>query len=832
MPFKSICHNRKKRAPKHAQTASKVCSQKVLLLAFLIICVKGYGQSIIKGKVQDVRGLNLEFTSVSLKKDSVFLASTFSDSLGNYFFNIPKPGTYSLYFDLYNFARKSLVVTVSGDTVVDIVLADKTTSLDELVITAKKPIVEKFIDKLVYNPSASIATAGSNAYEILKRAPTVTASENGTISIKGISGTGVMINGRLLQLSDDQLMDYLKSIPAADVSRIEIIANPGAKYDAEGLSGLINIVLNKDPKKGLNGTASGTYEQTSYAKYNGNFTLNYRGSKVNVFGGSSLRSGDYLMRENVDNIYSRNLSPYYYFEKGTRTRNELSNLNKIGMDLFITKNTTVGIRLEHAYNQRKGDQTNHATFGNLGYSDSVYHSFIGLKSYNNSLSTNVNLTSEIDSNGQSFSLNYDFLIYSQPELVASTSTSRTDAAGNTLGQEIAFRNNAGQQISISSVKADYVKPFGQKTTLEAGAKFYYLRSENSISYYDYLNGTWIRNMGKSNDFHYRESTAAVYLSIKRKLTKKLNAQVGLRNENTFLSGESDGNQIDLPKGYYKLFPTLALQYSRNDNQQYSFNFSKRISRPDYSNLNPFRYYVSPNSYTVGNPFVGSPFLQPAFTNSFDFSFMWKQQYFFSLFANITDGQITQVPILESATNSYKTISVNLQHSYHYGLSTYLYFNVKDWWQTSVSLVVGINGTNATINGLVVRNQNFNCFVFNNHQLRISSKRKISAEVNLMYQPRGFTQGMFVLGRMIDCSASVKKTFKGSKSSLSLTLTDLFNGAYVTAKVDRPEQYSYIYGNYDMRGIRLTFSYKFGKTTIGDAREKSSTIEEEENRLTK
>lgn len=801
--------------------------KKVSISIFIIFLV-GYSHSqlTLKGKVLDKENNAIEFVSIIVKKDSTIITNTYTDSLGFYLLNFSQKDNYTIIYTYSGYDRKIDTLTIEKDTTVNIYLNSTTSNIEEVIVTAKIPVVEKKIDKLIFNPSALISNVGNNAYDILKKAPTVTTDESGNVSIKGISGSGVMINGRLLQMSSEQIMDYLKAIPSDDIYKIEIISNPSSKYDAEGLSGLINIILKKSQKTGLTGTSNLAYEQTAYAKYNGNINLNYRSDKVNVFGGTSLRDGKYLLLENVDNIYNRNLNPYYYYEKGSRTRNELSNFNKIGIDVFLTKKSTLGIRLEHNYNSKNGLQSNNSSFQkNDSNIDSIYHSTIDINSINNSISTNLNYLIDLDTLGQSLSFDFDYLNYSQPELSSATSTTRLTGTNTYLAPDIVFKNIATQKINIHSIKADYSKPLNEKTWFDGGIKYYSLNTYNELKFYDNNFDTWNFNSTKSNNFNYNESNIAIYANINREITDKVSVQIGLRDENTFLKGSSSNGDANLSRSYNKLFPSVFLQYSKNDNNQISFTYSKRISRPDYSNLNPFKYFVSPNNYIVGDPF-----LQPAFTNSFDLSYLLKQNFYFSLFSNITTGQITQTPILESGTNSYKTISVNLDRSYSYGLNTYLSFNIKKWWQSSINLTAGLNGVKTIVSNSIYQSHNFNVFIFNNNQFKISDKRKVTAEINLMYQPKGFTQGMFTLGRMLDFSISFKKGFKDNKSALVFSVTDIFNSAYVTAKVNLQDQYSFIYGNYNRRGVKIAFSYKFGKKNIQQSREKKSSIEEEQKRL--
>ncbi len=802
-------------------------SIKLLFFISMLVCFKtsAYGQFFISGKVIDNKNAPLEFVTVSLKKDSTIIANSFTDSTGNFKINNLSTGNYIIYCSFIGHKLANKKFYLSKDTVINVIL-EVTNELSEVSVVDKQKLVEKKIDRIIYNPSVLISNTGSDAYETMKKMPTVTADEAGNISIRGLSGTGVMINGRLLKLGNEELMSYLKSIPSDQILKVEIITNPGSKYDAEGLSGLLNIILKENKRIGFNGNTNISYEQTKYGKYAGSIDLNYRSKKFNVFGGTSLRDGEYFQSEKIDNVYNKDVNPYYYYEDRTRKRDQLTNSNKIGADYYINNNNILGIRLEHSYGSKDGTQTNKSKFQkNNEILDSLYNTDIGLKSYNNTVSANVNYASTLDTLGQSISIDFDYSNFYQPQLLTSVNTSKFNSSDQSLGQNIIFKNQASQLINISSIKLDYSKPISTSFSFETGSKFYLLQTQSNFDFFNYANESYIVDNSKSNEFSYHESNLALYGNLNKTFNDKWSLQIGLRNENTFLKGKSLTGDVDLKPYYSKFFPTLFLQYIRNENNQYNISITRRIGRPEYSSLNPFRYYTNPNSYIEGNPF-----LSPAITNSVELSYVLKQKYFISLFGLFTNGQITQVPILDPVTNSYKYVSINLDNSYNTGLTVYLPIQIAKWWQSSISAFAGLNGVNSNINQSPYKYNNINFQIITNNQYTILEKNKLYGELNFSYQPKGATQGLFILGRLLDLNMSIKKVFKGGKCSLSLSFLDILNSAYITAKVDQISQYSFINGNYDRRSIRISFSYNFGKKSLEKSREKKSSIEEERKRI--
>jgi len=810
--------------------------RKVFLCA--MICLAGFlrtpAQSLILGTVGNAEKSTVEYATVVLMNptDSTIIQSAFSDSSGRFALQPAQPTlkTYLLKVIALQYQDTSLIIdSATWAKPLSITLKRQTNALKEVAVTSRYPVIQRKIDRLVFTPSSLISSTGSNAYDLLKKAPFVTADENGTIAIRGLAGAGVLINERLMSLSGNALMDYLKSIPADEVKSIEIITNPPSKYDAAGLSGLINIVLNKNSREGFNGNINLTYLQTQLPKYGINADLNYRNRRWNIFGGLSVSPEKYTSIEQVDNIYNRDVSPYYYYETGNRTRDVLSGFGKFGADYTINSKQVLGCRVEASESDKTGTELNTGIFGKTPYSiDSIYKSTITSESKTRFLAVNLNYAVTLDSLGQSWSTDLDFSSYNQPLMRTTNYTQILNNQQLLIGPDITFSNSATQQIQIYSIKTDYSKPLSKSLLVECGAKYYSLDTRNQLVFSNWNSSAWIIDTARSNNFNYQESNAAAYVDARKEFNSKWSAQAGVRGEYTQVSGNSshsDQNSVSLNQQVFRLFPTLFVQYNRNENHQFSFNYSERISRPDYMNLDPFRYYTNPSSYIEGNPF-----LRPALTSSFDLSYTLKQRFHFNAFYYNTQGQITQVPVLAETENSYKYLSINLDHSYNAGINAYASTQLKPWWEIIGSLTAGMNGVRSVINNLMYTYENFNVMLVTNSQFTLSRTHQWYGELNLMYQPAGASQGLFILGRMLDLSSGIKKTFKDNRSALTINFVDMLNSAYITAKVDNTQQYSFLHGNYDKRGVRFSFTYKFGNRALQKARDKNSGIEEEKSRI--
>lgn len=804
---------------------------------FVFLCItflnNAFSQALLKATLKSTSNNPLENANVYLLNatDSNLLKTTVSDSSGRFMFGNLKNGIYLLKLTSSFFNDTLIRVDLKKDIKASITILLPTITkhkLEDVVVkSSQRKLIEVKVDRIIFDPSQLISSAGSNAYELLNKAPSVTADEDGSILMRGIAGVGIMINGRILRISGDQIMGYLRSIPADQVDKIEIINNPSAKYDAEGTAGLINIILKKSKLFGLNGTISPSFEQNKKANFGNSLNVNYRTKKVDLSLGSSVLSGRRFTVEQVDNIYSKNSNPYYYYETGDKLRTNTEVFNRVSADITLDKNNTLGFKLENSSTSRKGSEVNNASFSSNNINaDSIYQSQISLRNHDNTFSANINYNRTLDTTGQSLSFDIDYLNYSQPNLSTGVETNRFDRFQPSMSSPITFSNAANQYINLYSVKSDYSKPISQSTFFEFGLKYDQINTDSRYFFYNSLQTGHDPDFLKSNTFYYKERNAAAYSNLYTQLSKKLSSQFGLRFERTRATGTSASSSTQLiNRNYTRFFPTIFLQYKLNEINQFVLSFSKRINRPNFSSLSPFRYYSTPNSYIEGNPF-----LQPSLSNSFDLTYTYKQKFYFNFFVHLTDLSITQIPLLVDSIKAYRYEWVNISNAYNYGIFSYLPFQVFKFWQSQLSLTLNLNGVRSNVEGSDYKYKNFNGQIQLNNNFSFATLPRFSAEVNFRYQPSGMSQGLFQLGRMADLSVGLKKVFKDNRSTLTLNFLDLLNTSYVTATVNTKDQYSFTHGNYYKRGLRLTFSYLFGKTTIKSKEQKQSNIQEEKQRV--
>ncbi|HEV7230686.1 MAG TPA: outer membrane beta-barrel protein, partial [Bacteroidia bacterium] len=479
----------------------------------------------------------------------------------------------------------------------------QTTMLKEVVVEAKTPFIEKLSDRLVVNVGSSSLNAGSNTLEVLQHSPGVKVDGNDNISLKGKQNVMVMIDGKTTMMSGTDLANYLRGLSAGSVDKIELITNPSAKYDASGNAGIINIRLKKDKRSGTNGSVSAGFGQGVFSRTAEGFNINHRTDKFNVF-----LSYNYSYRKALND-----LTLYRQFYAGSAFNGAYSQHNYIvipysshnvrtGLDFFLNDKTTLGLAVTGMSNRFSPyGQNTSAVIDSLQRSQSSFNTINHTQDNHYNVAINLNARHLIDTAGRELSADLDYAHYVNQS--NQDFTTNYYALDNTLlrSPDILSGNLRGM-LDIYSVKADYTHPLSKEAKLEAGIKSSYVKADNDLKYYSLQNNEMQYDTSKSNHFIYTENINAAYTNFSGNFNKT-KVQAGLRIEQTIASGNqlSTGQKFTLD--YAQLFPSLAFNRRITANQELGITLSRRIDRPTYGQLNPFRFYLDPSTIKEGNPYL-------------------------------------------------------------------------------------------------------------------------------------------------------------------------------------------------------------------------------------
>lgn len=574
----------------------------------------------LQGRVIDGGRLPVIYASITLtpKIDSLRIIKTKTDSMGNF---IMKGLTFQVYnlsieASTYESIKRSGVVLSGQLDLGDIILNKKEQSLGEVTISTTRSTVVQKPDRTTLNVFGNISSTGTNVLDILSRAPGVTANEKG-ISLRGKQGVSVMIDGKLQPLSGEELIAFLKGLPASAVDKIDLINAPSSKYDAAGNGGVIDIKTKKNSATGLNGSLNANFIQGRYSRQNGGFNLSYATSSLDVQASYNLQNNNdfnsstgfrqFLPPSAVQDRFERS---YFYKIDANIHNAQLGLIYSLGKTLKLN----LSGRIYANNNTRFLDNLN--TRLSAQGDELIRTRTIGRSDYSR---LNPNLTFGVKHNTKNgiLGMDIDYANYKTQTRQVNRSSGNTEAGMTQNG----IIGNLNGKLPILSIKADYDgKIDSLLDEFSAGVKFSDLNATNATNFADY-SGQSIA--GLTNDFDYKEQILASYLNGKRKIGK-LNLQLGLRYEYTRVAAGQLGTGDIEGRRYGQLFPNASVDFSINNVHRLGFSVYKRIVRPTFRQLNPFRFYLNDNTYAVGNLDI-----LPQTTMSYELSHQVKDLLFFT-----------------------------------------------------------------------------------------------------------------------------------------------------------------------------------------------------------
>ena len=815
---------------------------KYLLFAFLVL------QSLlvnaqtktgkIFGNIKSQDDKPLQSTSVSLlrAKDSSLVKIAIADNKGAYKFENIHYGTFLIQAEAVGYQKKitrPLELTAGQPSVAagEIKLQAAAKVLTDVSVTGKRPLIENKIDKTVVNVDASPTNTGLTALEVLEKSPGVTVDNNGNISLKGKQGVVILIDGKPTYLSGEDLTNYLKNLSANQLDQIEIMSQPSAKYDAAGNSGVINIKTKKSRNTGLNGNFSTSAIIAKYFKNTNSITANWRKDKVNLFAnyGFSYWEGFNDLYLNRAARADRSSAFTRYSDQVTNGRYSGRPQNfKFGVDYFANKNTTIGIVISgNPQNDRFASISRANIYDSthlfVQYNDAISQN----KNPQSNVGFNLNLQQKLDTSGSELSADADYILY-RTRGVQYSYNYLYGADKVPTEDPYLLQGNLPSNIDIFSFKSDYKHPFNKTSTLEAGVKTSYVKTDNDAQYTRYNNTEqkWLTDTSRSNHFIYKENINAVYVNVQKQI-KKVGTQLGLRAEQTVADGNQATKNISFHKNYTKLFPTAYFTYKLNDNKTLGLSYGRRIERPNYQSLNPFQYQLDRYTYEQGNPN-----LQPQFSHNIELSYNYKGQLNIAAnYTSITDI-INDVLITrrEPGDSNYTTFltTQNIASSKNIGLAVTYNKQLKKWW----TLNAFANVFNNRYKG-VIDNENINVSFtsFNsNFSSQFTFKKGWTAEVSGWYNGKTLQSSAIVSYPMGMFSLGGGKQILKNKGTIRLNLRDPFYLLSFRGYTDLNKSLTTVHSYWDNRRAIISFTYRFGGTNDQPQRKRGSAADEEKNRI--
>ncbi|HEY4109125.1 TonB-dependent receptor [Puia sp.] len=792
----------------------------------------------ITGSVEDGAGKPLDGVSVSLLKrsDSSTARVAVTDKTGRFTLpNLPN-GKYLLSFTHIGFTTsysQPFVLSSANPqtTIPPIHLQPTDAALGQVTVVGRRPPIENKIDKTVVNVDASPTNGGLTALEVLEKSPGVMVDNDGNISLKGKQGVIILIDGKPTYLNATDLSNYLKNMSASQLDQIEIMSQPPAKYDAAGNSGVINLTTKKNKNNGFNGSITLSAIIARYFKTPNSINLNWRQGKFNIFGnygyawweGFNDVLGNNSLRADANTPFDRYTLQHTYGRYSERGQNF-----RAGVDYFADKKTTFGIAVNGTIDKEWFTSESTTDFYDSLHQFVQYNVAQSLnKTPQTHLGFNGNFTRKLDGKGSELTADADYIFFNTQGTINSNNY-LYNADNIASDAPYLLNGRLPSKIDIYTFKSDYKKVISDATTIEAGIKTSFVRTDNNAIYtlYDNSAKSWVADTAISNHFIYKENINAAYVNWQQKI-KKFSWQLGLRAEQTNTNGDQTVKSVSFKKNYIQLFPTAYLNYKTNDNNTFGLSFGRRIERPSYQSLNPYRFQLDRYTYEQGNPN-----LQPQFSNNVELSYNYKGALNISANYTMTTDIISDAVISfkaagDSNYTTYQT-SQNIASQRNIGLSLNYSKQLAKGWNLNVFFNVYNNHYKGVVDSTIidVSYTSFNAS-FNS---QYAFKKGWAAEISGFYYAKNYVSGVLLAEGRGMFSLGGSKQICNGKGSLKLNLRDPFYLMNFTSHTHLDKGLTNSHSIWDNRRIVMTFIYRFGKNSGNQPQRRNGGAGDEQSRV--
>jgi hypothetical protein len=782
---------------------------KFISIFIFLFSINGLSQVLeIKGKIVNAESNSIAFANIIILDGTSSSALKGTTSNENGYFQITnlKPGKYTLKISFLGYESQSIEIDINKS--IDkgnIVLVDKQEELEGVVIVAKKPTVKQLVDRLVFNVENS-TLSNNNMLDILKHTPGVIVSSDG-ITVKHTSPT-IYINDRKVHLSSSEVLQLLESMPANNIKAIEVITSPPAKYEAEGGT-VLNFITSKNVISGYNGSFFGNFKQGfKYPKYSIGTSHFFKGDKIdayinyNISPQKQYRHNDEFINFTEDDVSISNWETDYQRTRTSSNQNINSNI-----DYYINEKNSLSFSSNILFLPKSGTKTNIDSFTEVysesGILDSTFNTSNNAKDKKTNLALTLNYLHKFNKEGEQFSFNTHYTNYSFEEF-QNVDTEYLFPDGSLIGNN-RFESLSNQDIELYTTQADYVLPINDSSLFKAGAKVSFIDSRSVLDRFIYVNGDREEDTENSDVFLYDETNMAAYGSYNNDWGS-WSFKVGLRAEYTNTKGNSlSTNEID-KTDYIKLFPSFHIMNILDENNAIYFNYNRRIYRPRYNELNPFKFYLSDNSYTTGNPS-----LKPQIDDNFILGYTLKGTYTFEVYYRNEESPSLEILYQDNDSMLLKNIYTNLDSAISYGLDFTTYTPIINNWDIYVlsslfyykNEFVALESENRIYNTdkWSVYLQMINYFAF-------LKDKSLTADLALSYIS-SLVDGPREISNRAGLDINLRKGFWNNKASLSIGVTDVFNGQNFTQTTKYLNQDILLNSRMENRLFTLGFNYKFG-----------------------
>jgi hypothetical protein len=792
-----------------------------ILLQFLTSFVQAQSGT-IKGNLRDGQNRPIPYSNVAVyqSSDSSLVTGSITDAEGNFLLKL-NYGQYFLKVSAIGFTTylsKSMTINELNpmEEFPSIMLEEDVQVMEAVEVRALRPQIEMQADKMVVSVEGTAMAAGTSAYEVLEKSPGVFVDQDGNIQLNGKGGVLIMIDDRRTYLSAADLQNMLQGMSADNIKNIEIINNPSSRYDAEGDAGIINITLKKNTMSGVNGSVNLAYRYNEINNGNIGIQLNHKKDKWNSF-------------VNADIAQRGRIRDANFYREVEQNSGLLTIFNQDAIEYNVRKVPTIRFGTDYDVNDSHSIGMMFNFYGQDAYNDFKFESDLNqggeefqiisenyLQNQFYNAQANLHYNFKMDTLGTELTADFNYIQLINRGGADFMNSYYFEQADNPSEIERLETNNP-TRFDIISGQVDFEKNIFRKTKLEAGLKMSSVISDNNLEFYQF--GEFGRSLdaSRSNHFIYTENIAAAYGSFSGAVGAKLSYKVGLRAEQTFSEGRSLTLNTVNPRDYFDLFPSFFLQHRVSSNYQVNYNYSRRIDRPNYDNLNPFIFYLDPYTSAQGNPY-----LTPQYTHSISLTQTFLQKFNLVLNYGITTDFIAEIPIQNPEDGTTIFQQSNIDDQLNYSATAIVPYEPFKWWNINANLTVFHQEFSTFLNNERAERQATTGMLQLGNTFMLSKDYRV--ELNGDYRSNT-VWGLYSIGAQWGLDFAIKKSFYNKKLEASLNLNDIFRTRRFVGNADFQGNVNEINQYFGQQSIGFSLRYRFSKGEEFKARSRNTNLDE-------
>ncbi len=786
-------------------------TQLLLVFIALVISFQLNAQFELKGSIVDYNNTPIEFVNVmAVSTDtthSLFAGAT-TDSLG-VFRLIVDPGNYLIVTRYIGLESDSSYLFINRNMNLPLIMLEKPEiKLGEVMIVAKQQKVERMVDRLVFDYNNSIVVDGGTAIDALKVTPGVLVQGN-KISIHGKQSFKLLINGKDQNLPSQQAIDLLQTIDAKSIKNIEIITTPPANFDAAGSMGIINVNLKSPLHDSWRAYLRASQDLATYMDNSARGRLSIKKGKFGLSLSSSYSFGKWL---------SINEQGVYYDNQHLNSHNStVDHTNRLNWGLSSHYDFSINNKLSLNYSgtwQKPLSETSTITTlsqpSSVAIDSTIRTNFERSRNYLSHGGT-MRFEHTFDTSGRRGILTTDYFSLGEQSEQNFRSTNESENNPSSVFNE----NNSNRKITNYSVKLDFIIP-SKFAKFDFGTKYSQTVSQSLIKYTLSANDPLLIE----DQFEFTENTFSGYISGKKNLSEKVKLKVGLRLESTQSKGSASNTGETNKFNYTELFPSSHLSYAPSSEHNFYLEYGRRINRPRFSMLNPFKIYISPFSYVAGNPF-----LRPSFSNEVNIGHLFKGNLSSVIYFKQVDNDFSLLTLIEEGTINQGSVQHNYLNRQEFGLSQSIRFDIKKWFSCYLSANISYRKIGSTVSSTRLVTEGLSGYFYSSNSVYLNTKKTLYLNLEFSYSIPS-VYGIDKYDPVFVTNASFRIMLFQKKLTVSLSAKDVFasNKMQWTTEINGFE----IYNSYrsDNPYFSFALSYSFGNKNIRTNNPKSGNSSEQ------